>query len=440
MGESGGRRTVFESEGEISMIDIIKLLKENKKVDDFRVILTKTQSHESFFVHKKLETVRATDTEDATVTVYVNCDGAKGDSSFAVYNSMTEEEVREKIEKSAHRASLVKNKPYSLVEGDTLFKEEPSNFTDFSAEELSAKIADAVFEADAYVNGSINALEIFVNRDTIRVINSRGVDKTHVKHRAMIEAIPTWTENGESVELYEAYHFTRLAPEEITAEINQKMQEVRDRQYAQKLPAGNYDVLLNPPEISSLLHELVGDLNYQSVYSHSNLHKIGDKIQQNPCDPLSITMCHHVPGSRFSAVFDEDGLTLEDKLVVDEGKVCGYYGSNRFGQYIGEKPTGNLRCIRLKTGSMQAENLQGATYLECVSLSGLQVDLYNDYIGGEIRLAYLYENGKKTPITGISMSGRLSTVLESIRLSSVETAKDGYMGPSFVLLKEVSVL
>lgn len=38
----------------------------------------------------------------------------------------------------------------------------------------------------------------------------------------MIEAIPTWNGNDESVELYEQYHVGYLNPEEITKEIKIK--------------------------------------------------------------------------------------------------------------------------------------------------------------------------------------------------------------------------
>ena len=48
----------------------------------------------------------------------------------------------------------------------------------------------------------MNALEIFINKYTVTVKNSRGIDKREVKYGVMIEAIPTWNE-GESVELYE---------------------------------------------------------------------------------------------------------------------------------------------------------------------------------------------------------------------------------------------
>ena len=102
------------------MIDIVKLLKENKDITDFKVNSTVSETYENFYVKGTLETVRATSTEDATVTVYVDGDGVKGDSSFSVYASMTEEEVAKKIEAAAKRAKLVKNKPYDIPTGDKL--------------------------------------------------------------------------------------------------------------------------------------------------------------------------------------------------------------------------------------------------------------------------------------------------------------------------------
>ena len=76
---------------------------------------------------------------------------------------------------------------------------------EYEPRELAAKIADAVFAADWIENGSINATEIFLYRETFSIQNSRGINKTQVKYHALIEAIPTYTEGDESVELYEAY-------------------------------------------------------------------------------------------------------------------------------------------------------------------------------------------------------------------------------------------
>ena len=51
------------------MINIEKLLAESKSIDAYKINRTRTESYELFFVHSKLETVRATDTESVNVTV-----------------------------------------------------------------------------------------------------------------------------------------------------------------------------------------------------------------------------------------------------------------------------------------------------------------------------------------------------------------------------------
>ena len=107
--------------------------------------------------------------------------------------------------------------------------EADSNFKNYNTAELAAAIAEAVFAADSYDGGSINALEVFLYRDTVSVKNSRGIDKTEIRYRAMVEAIPTWNGAEESVELYECHNFTEFDAAAITAEIDTRMREVRDR-------------------------------------------------------------------------------------------------------------------------------------------------------------------------------------------------------------------
>ena len=418
-----------------------KLLGENKEVSDYKINFVGTESSELFFVGKKLETARATDVCDILVTVYKDHDGKKGESAFSVYESMTEADLKEKIAAAVTRAKLVSNEPYDIVSGKIAQRDVPSNFSDYEPKGLAALIAKAVQKADLLVSGAINALEIFVYRHETKVLNSKGVDVTEIKYDAMIEAIPTWNENGESVELYEAYCFTEFDEAEIIAEINEKMREVRDRRHAAK-PAEKIeaDVVLNMQEAGELFSELAGDLNYASVYSHLNLHKLGEDLQHGDGDKITITMKGKMKGSDYSAAFDSDGFELADKTIVENGKVTGYYGMNRFAAYLGEKPTGNLRCVGVNAGTLSDGELEKTTYLECISLSGLQLDLYNDYIGGEIRLAYLHKDGKTIPVTGISMSGRLSNVLSSIRLSDKVKVRRNYGGPYKVLLKGMEIL
>lgn len=445
MGARRGWRTEPESEGKTGMKinDIQKMLAQNGEVGDFRIVSKKINSYELFFVHRKLETVRATDTEDISVTVYVNHDGKLGDSTFSVYGSMGESEVRKHISAAVERAKLVCNEPYELPQGDVLDAELPSNLSEYDPYKLAAAIADAVFAADCTECSSINATEIFLYRDTVHVLNSRGMDKTQVKHHAMIEAIPTYTEGGDSVELYEAYRFTEFDPSAVTAEIAEKMQEVSLRRLAQKPSSPlTANIVLRSGEIGELMSELAGDLNYANVYAQSNLHSKEDRLQGNTasCDPLTLTLCGQVCGSEYSSLFDEDGVSLTDTTVIRDGTVSAYYGSHRFASYLGEPETGNLSCMKLLPGSLTDDELNAEPWIECVSLSGLQVDLYNDYIGGEIRLAYLHDSGTLQPLTGITMSAKLSDALNSLRLSKTTAVRGNYEGPDRMLLRGMTVL
>ena len=420
---------------------MIAALKANAQVSDYKINLTAKESYECFYVKGRLETVRCTETCDKVVTVYVDHDGFKGDSQFYVYPSTTEAELSELIEKAVQKASLLNNKMYTLPEKETGEYEVESNFSAYTQAELAGKIADCVFAANTVENADLNSVEVFVNRYTDTVVNSRGICKTQVRYDAMVEAIPTYNGEAESVELYQQYNFSTFDTEAVKQEISQKLQEVKARASAVK-PDFSLDckVILNTQELGELFGTLCRELNFATVYAHAGVCQKGDAIQENPTgDKITITMAGAVPGNIRSAHFDSDGMTLQDRTIVEEGKAVAYYGANRFGQYLEEAPTGNLRCIQVTPGSACAKCLSEGPYLEVLSMSGLQVDTFTDYIGGEIRLAYYYDGEKITPVTGISITGSLKQVLASIRLSCETAVDNGYTGPKKAILTGMKI-
>lgn len=423
------------------MRTIIELLKKNERVDEYKINLTQKESYELFFVKGKLETTRRTNTCDKEVTVYVKHGEYKGDSSFLVYPSTTEAELETLIETAVEKALLIENKTYTLPKaGEGQFQVE-SNFAGHSLNEIAGVVANAVFKAEAEEGTALNSVEVFVKRNTITVVNSNGVNKTQVKYSAMVEAIPTYNGKEESVELYQQYNFSSLNEAVITAEIEEKLKEVKAR-YEAKKPETEISgsVILNKLELSELFSTLAYDLNYNRVYGKSNVHSKGDLIQKDLTgDAITITMQGEAAGNIASAKFDGDGMNLTDIRIIEAGKAINYFGSNRFGQYLGEKPTGSLGCITVEPGTACPKCLGKAPYLEVVSMSGLQVDAYNDYIGGEVRLAY-YNDGKTiTPVTGISITGSLSEVLSSIRLAKEVAVHDRYIGPKKAILSGMKV-
>lgn len=423
------------------MKNIIEALTANPRVTDYKINENKKESHELFFVKGKLETVRTTDTRDVQVTVYVDHGDCKGDSSFLVYPSTTQADLVRLTEEAVEKALLIGNKAYSLPEKETGSFEVESNFAGHSLPELAQTIAENVFAANELPHADLNSVEVFVNRYTDRILNSRGIHKVQERYDAMVEAIPTYNGESQSVELYQQYNFSHFSPENIRSEIAGKLQEVKDRYQAvkpEKIEA--CPVILNKQELAQLCMNIVGDLNYATVYSHSGLFHKGDAIQKDPTgDKISITMAGQLPGSIHSAKFDSDGLSLDSIVLVEEGVAKNYYGPNRYGQYLGETPTGNLRCLQVAPGSACEKCLEQAPHLEVVSMSGLQVDFFNDYIGGEIRLAYYRDGNASIPVTGISISGKLSQVLSDLRLSTKTAVHGGYSGPEKAILQHMQI-
>ncbi len=421
---------------------ILTILNRTEGISGYRINTVKTTSYELFFVHKNLETVRSTDTADIKVTVYVKHGDYLGDSTFPVYASYTDDEIEKAIGDAARKAAVIDNPAYELPAEGEVKAESDADAAEIFPKELAAKIADAVFEVSDGENGSVNALEIFLNRNEVNVVNSCGTDKSEIRNHVMIEAIPTWNGDGESVEIYENYQFTEFNAAELSAQIGRKMQEVRNRSLAKKPEAPlKCNVVLNAQELMELAFTLTDELNYASVYNRTNAYETGRPIQQDPTgDRLTVTMKGRMKGSVRSALFDLDGTEFKDTVVIERGMAANYYGASRFAQYLNRIPTGNLPCVEVKTGTLTEEELHAEPYFECVSMSGLQLDIYNDYIGGEVRLAYYFDGEKKIPLTGISISGKLSEALKDLRLSQRETVCVGYKGPEKAIFKAIEII
>ena len=419
----------------------IELLQANAQVSGYKINIHKKESCELFFVKGKLETVRRTNTCDKEVTVYVDHGEFKGDSQFFVYPSTTEEQIKSLIEDAVAKALLINNKGYALPacdEGNFLVD---SNFVDYDAADLATTVSTAVFEANTVENASLNSVEVFINKHAETVLNCNGLDKTQTRYDAMVEAIPTYNGETMSVELYEQYNFGSLDLDALRQEIAGKMAEVKARYEAVKPDyALEGTVILNKLELADLFFNIARNLGYGTVYSHSNLWSKGDAIQKDPQgDIIGIVMAGQAEGSTRSSKFDNDGLSLGSIRIVDGGKAVAYYGSNRYGQYLGETPTGDLRCLLADAGSVSAADFETGKYLEVVSMSGLQVDFFSDYIGGEVRLAYYHDGDKTIPVTGVSISGKLSQVLNNIRFSSETTVQGGYVGPAKAALQDMQI-
>jgi predicted Zn-dependent protease len=79
-------------------------------------------------------------------------------------------------------------------------------------------------------------------------------------------------------------------------------------------------------------------------------------------------------------------------------------------------------------------------HLEIIALSGIQIDMYSHYIGGEVRLAVYFDGKEYHPVSGFSFSGNIEKCLSALVMSKETTVLQGYEGPKYILLKNMEIL
>ncbi len=84
--------------------------------------------------------------------------------------------------------------------------------------------------------------------------------------------------------------------------------------------------------------------------------------------------------------------------------------------------------------------MKAKPHLEILALSGIQIDTYSSYIGGEVRLAVWFDGKNRIPVSGFSFSGNIDSVLSDLVLSKEVVANIGYRGPKCLILKGMDVL
>lgn len=426
---------------------IIKALNSKKDLAGWKIIATKRDTCELFFVLSKLETNRATSTSDYFIELYKDYDSKRGVGSANISSYMNDEEISKELDKAIFNTEFAKNEFFEIP-GPTN-KEIQMNQTNLDKKpliDIAPKIAKAVFKADVYDEGWINSTEIFLNKNHVHFVNSKGIDISYDKYSGMIEVIPTWSNKKEEFELYKAINFGSVDLEEITSEVNDILLQSKARSEAVKLTEKmEINVIFRNKEVCNIFGSVIGNMSYPSEYQHMSVFELNSSLKtpDSKGDKFSAKLVPALPKSVVSSPIDGDGVVLSEVEVVKDSIAVAKFGSFRYGYYLGVKePTGNLRNLVVSGGTKTIAEIKKEPYIECVSFSGLQVDLFSDYIGGEVRLGYYFDGNKVTPISGFSISGSLKNILDNMTLSKEEiefSDRDGnfggYHGPKYLACK-----
>ena len=155
----------------------------------------------------------------------------------------------------------------------------------------------------------------------------------------------------------------------------------------------------------------------------------GEKVQG---EKLNITL-------HASNPYSSEGIPMKDLTLLKEGELKAIHGNARFAYYLGVEPTGIYSAVKLNNGTKAFEEMKKEPYLYVVSFSDFSMDSLSGYFGGEIRLAYLFDGEKVTPVTGGSVSGNLLELQKDMAFSTERYKDKDYDGPFAVEFHGVAV-
>ena len=130
---------------------------------------------------------------------------------------------------------------------------------------------------------------------------------------------------------------------------------------------------------------------------------------------------------------------MRDRTLMEAGVPLAFTGSRQFSQYLGLENSYIPGNLEVTGGTANAESLREGTCLEVMEFSDFQVDTMTGDIAGEIRLAYLHENGNHIPVSGGSISGNMRDFLGTMRMSRESAQYNSLRIPAVTRLQGVNI-
>ena len=398
------------------------------------------ETAELFFVRKRLDVRRSKDVRKYEVTVFRDVEGpegeqpARGFTSVTLIASMDDAQIDEELKGAYYAAQFAANPYFDLPDPvQAPLVKKTGELAEAPLARSAGKMVKALFAPDIHEDAFINSAELFVTRSSCRILSSEGTDVSYTDASVKGEFVVQCKE-PEDVEMHNIYEYDELNGEALSAKVAEALAFVRDRARAQKiLKSGQYDLVLSGNQVAEVLSYYTTRSAAGMVYAGYSTWKSGEDVQgETDGERLALTL-------RAAEPYSAEGIPMADLALLENGALNAYHGPNRFCRDLGVKPTGLYKKFSCANGTAPFEELKQGPCLWAVTFSDFQMDEMSGHFGGEIRLAYLIEDGKATPVTGGSVNGSILEAQKDLTFSVERYQTARYDGPYAVRLKGVSV-
>jgi len=400
---------------------------------------TVVDSQEYFFVKDKMDIGRAKKVQHYEATVYVDfSEGSekyRGSSSLTLSPLLNANELEEAIDGAVFAAGFVKNPWYPITEAYS--KDFPFEKIDLK-KQVKQTLA-AIVNAQSNTNAWVNSSELFVSEIQTRILNSNGLDCSFSKYQTYLETIVS-AAGKEEVELYDDYQLSVPNSELIGNRISDLLTMVSERSIAQATPSlKKIPVLLTGEPVKEFLRYYLQQANAQMKYDKISEVEIGKSVQgKESGDSISLDIVSQLENAYYGAPVDDDGFLIRSQRIIENGLLKNYWGDIRYSHYLGVEPTGSAENFKVFPGKASVEALRNQPHLEVSHFSAVDADMTTGDFGGEIRLGWVADGNKRTPVSGGSVTGNIREIT-SIKLSNEVHLEGDYFGPRSILIEGFSI-
>jgi predicted Zn-dependent protease len=433
------------------MIDTIRAAVEaDGRASDYRISQSIRHGVEWYLVKDRLDTARSLEIGSYTLTLYVDSGLGEGKTrgaySLAVQPSADAAELRGAIERGIRAAGGMKNAWYPLPDADAsrgAAPQPPSAFSSSSLESAMPILKEALYARDGEGGSRINSLELFLSRSDERIVNSRGVDLRYTLYKGYCEYIVNASAPGkDEIELYGELEFSEPDLERLSAALGDKLKQARDRLSALPTPDCAGLPVLFKAELAEKIYSYWFDAcQNAAAYQKTAPFALGESVGAvgGGGDPISLKALPYLSGSPRSAPYDADGMALKPVECIVENRLERLIGPLKYAHYLKQSPAGALPVFALEGGARSGRELASVPHLEASSFSDFFVDPTTGDFGGELRLGYLYRDGKRSPVSGGSITGNLAENRGAILLSRELEARASCLAPAACLIPSARI-
>ncbi|WP_035779856.1 metallopeptidase TldD-related protein [Butyrivibrio sp. MC2013] len=400
------------------------------------------KNSEFYFIRHRLDQDRLTDVVSYRVTVFKNSpDKITTGKAEAVINPGENKEYLKKIiSELMDRALDVKDKYYSLKPAAKDYDIDNGSVA-LDAGDISAAFVRTMESVNESPTADINSYEVFGGTRKTRIVTSSGVDLTYEYPSSMMEAVINARNEEHEIELYRSYYLGSCASSDIKASIEEALSCAADRLIAEPTPdMHKIDCVFSTKDACEIYRYFLDNLNAANIYMKLCRWKKDAYICEGITgDKLNITARRFLENSSTNWPCDCEGSLIKDTDLMKDMKPVAFWGGTKYSSYLGEKDAFMVTNSEFTGGSCSEEEIRRDNYLEVMEFSDFQVDSMTGDIFGEIRLAYLYENGKRRILTGGSVSGSMLSFMKTMKMSKDSMQYNNMLIPKLTRLKDVTI-